>query len=351
MPVPQQRDPALTRERLAGWVAARWPGARIGDVRVPANGYSNETLTFDVHTAEGTVEPVVARVEADGHRVLPHPRLAEQARVMSVLRATDVPVPRVHGFEADPSVLGAPFMVMERVAGLVPPDFPSYHRAGWVAELSPGARARLWWSGVEALHRVHRVDHGLVRFAGRHPAGSPDPGTRLAYWTRHVSHFGVRSPVVAAALDWLRGHLPPVRRAPVLQWGDARLGNLVYDGGRPVAVLDWEMLGLGPPEADLAWFLHLDRFLSEGLGLPRLPGLPGRDETVARYQKLAGHAVSDLCFHEVFAATLFALITARVTRLSIAQGLVPEGFPLHDNAVRLLKAALGAAVQQDFSES
>ncbi len=35
-----------------------------------------------------------------------------------------------------------------------------------------------------------------------------------------------------------------------------------------VAVLDWEMASLGPPEVDLAWFLFFERFFSEGLGTP-----------------------------------------------------------------------------------
>ena len=40
------------------------------------------------------------------------------------------------------------------------------------------------------------------------------------------------------------------------------------------AVLDWEMAVLGNPVQDLAWFNYLDATFSEGLGMPRLEGLP-----------------------------------------------------------------------------
>ena len=37
----------------------------------------------------------------------------------------------------------------------------------------------------------------------------------------------------------------------VLSWGDSRIGNMMFDGFDPVAVLDWEMAGVGPRELDV----------------------------------------------------------------------------------------------------
>ena len=39
----------------------------------------------------------------------------------------------------------------------------------------------------------------------------------------------------------------------VLSWGDARIGNIIYAGFEPAAVLDWEMAALGPRELDVSW--------------------------------------------------------------------------------------------------
>src|SRR5690606_8522169 len=96
--------------------------------------------------------------------------------------------------------------------------------------------------------------------------------------------------------------------------GDARIGNMIFRDRRCVAVLDWEMATLGPPEMDLGWFLLLDRHHSEGIGVPRLAGLPGPAETVARYEERLGRRVAHLAFWELFAAWRFAVILRRVAQ-------------------------------------
>ena len=41
-------------------------------------------------------------------------------------------------------------------------------------------------------------------------------------------------------------------RAPVLLWGDVRLGNVIFgDDLAPIAVLDWDMASIGAPEHDI----------------------------------------------------------------------------------------------------
>ena len=49
-----------------------------------------------------------------------------------------------------------------------------------------------------------------------------------------------------------------------------------------------------------------------GYGVPRLDGLPGREETIARYEELTGRPVEHALWYEVFAAVRFGLIMARI---------------------------------------
>ena len=49
----------------------------------------------------------------------------------------------------------------------------------------------------------------------------------------------------------------------MVSWGDARIGNMMYRDFEPVAVLDWEMAGLGPRELDLGWMIFLHRFFQD----------------------------------------------------------------------------------------
>ncbi|WP_410585915.1 phosphotransferase family protein [Amycolatopsis sp. lyj-23] len=347
MPVPVQRDPERTRAALAGWLSARVAGGglvEVGDLTVPAGaGFGNETVLFDAAWPGGG-QRLVARIAGAGYQVYPDVRFAEQYRLLAVLAGhPDVPVPPVLGFEPDPGVLGAPFFVMAHVDGRVPADLPSYHRAGWVADLDPAGRREVWERAVDVLAAVHRLDPQRLglRFLAR-----PGRDPLLEHYAANLAFFGAGGAVVERALAWLRVYRPAPPARPVLLWGDARLGNLVFDGTEVAGVLDWEMAELGPPEADVAWFLHLDRHLSEGVGAPRLAGLPGREETLARYAAAGGPALRDLGYHAVLAAFRFALITARVTALLRRQQVVPADFPLHRNAVALLDRVLAETAAQ-----
>ena len=98
-----------------------------------------------------------------------------------------------------------------------------------------------------------------------------------------------------------------------LSWGDARIGNQIFDDSGCIAVIDWEMATLGNPAADLAWFLFVDRHHGEGIGVPRLEGLPERDETIARWEELTGlDARSTIDYYEVWAAFRFSVIMIRL---------------------------------------
>ncbi|CAM5507545.1 phosphotransferase family protein [Streptomyces pilosus] len=358
MPVPVQRDPEQTRRALADWLAARSPRAgevEVGPVRVPgAAGFSGEILMCDAEwTGSGPPrrEPLAVRVAPTGHRVHPDDRWADQVRLLEVLDGTDVPVAPLLGHEPDPSVLGAPFLVMRRIEGRVPADLPSYHREGWLAALPPHRRRAVWLGGVEMLAAIHRLDPDALGlgFLDRPRYGTGHLTQQLAEYTRFLPFYGADGNRTATtALAWLHEHRPEEPAPPRLLWGDARLGNIVYDGETPAAVLDWEMAALGRPESDLAWFLHLDRHLSEGIGAVRLAGLPGRAETVRHYERLTGHAVRDLEYYEVFAAFRFCVLTARVTRLLEESGIMPPGtdFPLHRNATRLLARVLEEAADR-----
>ena len=43
----------------------------------------------------------------------------------------------------------------------------------------------------------------------------------------------------------------------MFNWGDARVGNIMYRDFRPIAVLDWEMAALSPRELDLSYCVYI----------------------------------------------------------------------------------------------
>jgi aminoglycoside phosphotransferase (APT) family kinase protein len=261
--------------------------------------------------------------------------MARQFRVMEILGRTDVPVPRVLWLEDDEQVLGAPFYVMARVEGRIPTDSPPYHMGGWMTEITPEERAAIWWSGLETLARIHRLDpetHGLG-FLDLPLAGATALERQLHYYERYLAWAarGRPQPTCEPALEWLRRHRPRGPEPVGVCWGDARIGNMIFQDGGCVAVLDWEMATLGNPEQDLAWFLFLDRHHSEGCGVPRLPGFPPREQSIERWEAWTGRAARHLDYYEVFAAFRFAVIMIRVAQQLTAHGLFPPDSDFETN--------------------
>ena len=322
MPAPR-RDLELTNRQLRDWLRRKLPGVRdlaINDLGGPSEtGFSSDTLMFDVEWSDPSGrhrERLVARLKPSGFTVFPNYDMSLQYRVMKTLGDTDVPVPRMRWFEADEAPLGAPFYVMDRVDGRVPTDNPPYHMGGWLQDLSPADREALWWSGLEAMARVHRLDWRALGFGFLDQPGRG--ASPLEQQLREYDEFldwGVdrqRYPLIEAARRWLEAHRPAEEQV-ALCWGDSRPGNQIFDGTACVAVIDWEMTRLGDPVQDLAWWITLDRCFSEGLGVERLAGLPDRQATIARWESLLGREARHLAYYEMLALYKFAAIMARVS--------------------------------------
>jgi aminoglycoside phosphotransferase (APT) family kinase protein len=342
VPIPAQRDAEQTRRALSSWLATAL--AADGDVRLSefrgpgTTGFSNETLIVDATwTAAGVQQEgsFVVRVAPTGYSLFPDAAFDTQYRVLRALQSTSIPVPNVRWYETDPSVLGAPFFVMDEVKGRVPPDNPPYHMAGWLFDVTPAHREQLWWGAIDAMCDLHRLDRnavGLDFLTG-------GLGEGLAYYESFLESVEKDEPVPMArrALDWLRSNR--LQDEPlVLTWGDARIGNVMYDDDANVlAVLDWEMVGLGAPAQDVAWALFLDRHHSEGCDVPRLEGFPSTADTVAHYEARSGITLQNLEFYEVYSAFRFCVIMGRLAVIFKDWDLLPPDDTMaQDNTVTRL---------------
>jgi len=328
-------QPAV-RQALAGWLSRRLAAeggrdARIRDLSAPDAGYSGKTIfvTASWTAADGAERrrELVFRLQVPDQQLFVAPDALRQARVMSALAGQPgAPVPTIRFTEPDPRVLGAPFYVMDRVRGQVPGDVPSWHRKGWTVDLSPAERARLHDNGLAALVALHRVDWrpGLSFLD---PSG---PGTALDRylaqlerwyeWCGPSRRFGPG--VLAAGLRHVLDHRPDDQTETVV-WGDARVGNMCFADDLSVAALfDWESATVGPPGIDLGWWLMFERYLCEAQGLRRLDGIPGRDQTIARYRVLGGAGIGGIDYYELLAAVVMTLITSRLADVLVDTGRV-----------------------------
>jgi aminoglycoside phosphotransferase (APT) family kinase protein len=264
----------------------------------------------------------------DDYPVFPEYDLSLQVSCLRLVRQkSDVPVPEVEWFEPDPKVLDYPFYVMHRVEGAVPADLPPYAFAGWLFEASPDERATLQRNTLAMLAKLHAIDVSGedARFLDRPRYGATPLDQHLTYQREYYewAREGERYPIIEKTFEWLEARRPDDTRPPVLNWGDSRIGNVMYRDLEPVAVFDWEMAALGAPEVDLAWMVEMHDFfqrMAEAVGLPGLPGFLERDDVISTYEELSGREVEHFDWYYVFAALRFAIVTIRTSVRAIGYG-------------------------------
>ncbi len=340
------RDPAETADRLQAWLGRTFgPGTHpaVSGLSSPAsNGMSSETVLFTAAWDDGgrrSERQMVARIEppATDCPVFPTYDLGMQFRVMRLVgEHTSVPVPSTLWYEPDPTVLGGAFFVMERVEGLVPPDvLPYTFGDNWVFDAAPADRRRLQQSVVEAMAGIHsvtadRFDLGFLGNIDAGPAGHAGPGVssleRLVQRWKEYCAWVVQdspSPLLTECFDWLEEHRPTEVGGDALSWGDGRIGNMMFRDFEVVAVLDWEMASVAPPEVDLGWLCYLHLFfhdLATDLGAPGLPDLLRPVDVAAAYARASGYAPVDLTWFVAFAAIRHGAIMRRVTERAVFFG-------------------------------
>ncbi len=324
------RDTTTVPALMSQWLSTVLPVTPEVTVEsgVDSTGMSSETIMLTARW-EGDGQPVehklVARVAptAQDVPVFPTYRLDHQFEVIrQVGELTDVPVPRVRWIENTGAVLGAPFFLMDYVEGVVPPDVMPYTFGGnWFADAPADQQRRLQDASVKVLARLHSIPDAENTFGFLTEGLTGDTALRKhfarvqSWYDFAVSDIG-RSPLVERTFEWLQANWPDQAdtREPVLNWGDARIGNVLYRDFEPVAVLDWEMVTLGPRELDVSWMIFAHNVFQEIAELATLPGLPDvmrEDDVRATYQQLTGVELSDLNWFYVYSGVMWACVFMR----------------------------------------
>lgn len=330
------RDHDELRASLEQWLRVRVddPAAAVTDFQPPdGNGMSSETILFDARWSgapDGAHLVMRLAPPDDAFPVFPTYDLTAQYETMRLVGdLTDVPVPQVMWNEPSATPLGSPFFVMRRVDGQVPPDVMPYPFGSWVTEASDEQRLTMETSTVEVLTQVAAIPEPTRRFDFLAGSGSGSPLRRHVANSHHWYEWstgGERSPLLDRCFAWLEDRWPAVEPEPVLSWGDARIGNVMYRDFRPVAVLDWEMAALAPREVDLAWFIFLHRFfddLTVTFGMESMGDFISRDRVEATYEAMSGYSPTDMDWYLMYAATRHGIVFTRTSRRAAHFGDAP----------------------------
>ena len=278
-------------------------GAPLLDIERISGGQSNPTYFVTVGDAR-----LVLRKQPNGPLLKGAHAVDREFRVLDALSKTDVPVPRVLHFEADPAILGTQFYLMERLQGRV------FHDTA-LPGLAPEERRALYLAMADTLARLHAVDPAAI--------GLSDFGRPGDYFERQLSRWSKQwdesrtdgIPDLDALIARLRDLKPEDDGRVAIAHGDYRMGNLMFHPTEPrvIGILDWELATLGHPLADLgfaamAWHCAPQDYGGiAGLDHARL-GIPSQDDFVAQYMSHAKGSPPLQPFHIAFALFRFAVI-------------------------------------------
>jgi len=332
-----------------GWLREKLPNAKnlkLADIQVPSSGMSAETRLFsiDYEDPRPKSERLVLRCGPRGAGIFPDYDLGFQVGVMRSLYPTQVPVPRVRWYEADDSIIGSPFVVMEHIEGTVPSDTaPGFHGQGLFFQAAVDERAAMWRSGIEQMALLHSLDWRSLGLPPLPCAADNAAATMrgqidlLQGWMDWGDMHAIAP--IQQGMKWLRDTELPTQRTSLV-WGDARPGNIIYRDGEPVALLDWEIASIGLPEFDLFYWWWSSEMLAEVNHVERLPGLPGKEETIAMYEAAAGRSIADVAdYAEKFAVLRLAIMNVLGIKAAVSDAYTHE-LLLDNCAIKALQARL-----------
>lgn len=246
------------------------------------------------------------------------PRSHDMAREYKVLSGLDGHFdrkPRAWLLCEDPSVIGAVFLIMERMRGIVvrsqvPPELDRH----------PDARRRMSFALIDAMVDLHEVDYL--------EAGLEDLGKPEGFAERQVNgwkgRFDRAKHAENSLFDELHvrllAKLPPSTRAGLVH-NDLKLDNAMIDPGDPgriVTFLDWDMTTLGEPLIDLGtllgYWVQADDPPERGatLSVTAQPGFPTRAQIAARYAERRRIPLDTIPWYETFAIWKTAVVVQQI---------------------------------------
>jgi aminoglycoside phosphotransferase (APT) family kinase protein len=311
---------------------------RTGELRAELISGGRSNLTFLV--SDDASKWVLRRPPLHGLTPSAHD-MAREYRVVAALKDTPVPVARAVTMRNDDSVLGAPFQMVEYVAGRVVRYADELEALGDKDKINDCVDAL-----IRVLADLHAVDPEAV--------GLSDFGKPTGYLERQVRRWGsqwelVRRENDRCDADVRRLHsalaeaIPSQNRSSIVH-GDYRIDNTMLDfedATKVLAVLDWEMSTLGDPLSDAALmcvYRHPMFNVIHASSAWASPLMPEADDLANRYSLATDQALDNWDFYMALGYFKVAIIAAGIAFRARMGGGVAEDTDRVDEAVRPLVA-------------
>jgi aminoglycoside phosphotransferase (APT) family kinase protein len=236
-------DPAAVQSYLRSRFANA--GIEITGFRQMIGGRSRQTAVFAQTGAPDLPAGLV--VQRDHPASINNLGVATQFPVLQHVALSPLRTARPLLLETDRSVLGAPFMLLERAPG---------HVAG-ADYFQPPQTPHLAYELAAQLAILHRIDPSGL--AGIVPTTVDQPGP--AGWTADLDRIEAAwhrfkfapSLSIAAALAWMHARVTQIGDERAIIHNDAAFHNILVQDGHMSSLLDWELTHLGHPAEDLGY--------------------------------------------------------------------------------------------------
>lgn len=218
----------MTEQGPFAQLAARVvPGGTLRRVWSLSGGMSAQLTALEVALPNGETQKLVVRQPNPAAlRHTPHAAAVEY-RLLRLLAAAGIPVPSPLWLDESATLLPTPYVVTAFVAGNM--DFALDQANSYAAQMA---------TQLAAIHRVTGWE-GLPLAAGCGELAARQP-----------LNEAMGEGMIRAALA--RHGLAQPQNEPVLLHGDFWPGNVLWEGGKLTAVLDWEDAKQGDPLLDVA---------------------------------------------------------------------------------------------------
>jgi aminoglycoside phosphotransferase (APT) family kinase protein len=295
-------DLPTLQSQLERWADAHYhEGVTVADVR-PMPGHAGLSFGFTVRDATGVLDQLVVRMPPKGVRRRGNTDVLRQVPLLRALRASGVPVADVVWWDADEQWFDVPYFMV----GLLPGE--TYQVREPAPVFTGVSCAEVLRSAVEVLAQVHCIDHTVELADWEEPRLLVD---EIEFWAPILTKAA--EPEWVALGERTRELLlasVPDRPAVGVFHGDFQTNNVLFDGSRVVAVLDWEISGIGAQLLDLGWLMFMNDADSwaDGAGLGAVPPF---EQLVGWYAAASGRSVrlDDVAFFRALAGYRFGVIS------------------------------------------
>jgi aminoglycoside phosphotransferase (APT) family kinase protein len=237
---------------------------------------------------------VVVKVAPPGVAPKLHRDVLRQSRIIRALHATSVPVPEVLWEDVGDPPDVPPLFIMSFVEGTSAEPLFDRDELG----VSKSLIANRFRTAATTMAQLHRIDPAEVGLADEPVSG---PEAEVARWSTTLETV---DPQLAPGWRDLRDALHesvPTALSPAVVHGDFRLGNILAEGDRITAVIDWEIWSVGDPRVDVGWFLINSDPQTYRRDTPYRNVAPATDELAHGYQDVLGRDVGDLLWFQALA--------------------------------------------------